>query len=265
MDPAPPHVPSRVDDEFIWGRGACDTKGIIASMITAAERLLERGIRDFGLLFVVGEERNSAGAMYAAEHPRGSQFIINGEPTSNRLALGSKGALLCHQCAAKWPTRPIPNWATPPSTSCSTLSKRSAKSNSRSTKFSARYPQHRHASRRPRAQRHPRRSPRRTLHPPRGRLLRHQRGFGQGRWRPGRVEFRSRNPGASPHGGRRSADHRGRRPHRHPRVPRRLGPPALTRSRHHPRCPHPRRARPEKGVDRSRRNLPANGTRPTRQ
>ncbi len=62
-------------------------------MITAAERLLERGIRDFGLLFVVGEERNSAGAMYAAEHPRGSQFIINGEPTSNRLALGSKGAL----------------------------------------------------------------------------------------------------------------------------------------------------------------------------
>ena len=93
MDTVPPHVPSRVDDEFIWGRGACDTKGIIASMITAAERLLERGIRDFGLLFVVGEERNSAGAMYAAEHPRGSQFIINGEPTSNRLALGSKGAL----------------------------------------------------------------------------------------------------------------------------------------------------------------------------
>src|SRR5579863_6902221 len=93
MDTVPPYVPSRVDDEFIWGRGACDTKGIIASMITAAERLLERGTRNFALLFVVGEERNSAGAQYAAEHPRGSKFIINGEPTSNQLALGSKGGL----------------------------------------------------------------------------------------------------------------------------------------------------------------------------
>jgi acetylornithine deacetylase len=82
-----------VDDEFIWGRGACDTKGIIASMITAAERLLEQGVRDFGLLFVVGEERNSAGAYHAAKAPRGSKYIINGEPTENRLALGSKGAL----------------------------------------------------------------------------------------------------------------------------------------------------------------------------
>jgi len=93
MDTVPPFIPSRVDDEFIWGRGACDTKGIIASMITAAERLLEREVRDFALLFVVGEERNSAGAQFAAEHPRGSKFIINGEPTSNHLALGSKGAL----------------------------------------------------------------------------------------------------------------------------------------------------------------------------
>jgi acetylornithine deacetylase len=93
MDTVPPYVPSRIDDEFIWGRGACDTKGIIASMITAAERLLEKGVRDFGLLFVVGEERNSAGAHYAAQHSRGSKYIINGEPTENHLALGSKGAL----------------------------------------------------------------------------------------------------------------------------------------------------------------------------
>jgi acetylornithine deacetylase len=93
MDTVPPYVPSRVDDDFIWGRGACDTKGIIASMLIAAERLLEKGVRDFGLLFVVGEERNSAGAQYAAEHPRGSKYIINGEPTENQLALGSKGAL----------------------------------------------------------------------------------------------------------------------------------------------------------------------------
>ena len=93
MDTVPPWVPWREDDEFIWGRGACDTKGIIASMITAAERLLEHGVRDFGLLFVVGEERNSAGAYHAAKDPRGSKFIINGEPTENRLALGSKGVL----------------------------------------------------------------------------------------------------------------------------------------------------------------------------
>lgn len=93
MDTVPPFIPSRVDDEFIWGRGACDTKGIIASMLIAAERLLESGVRDFGLLFVVGEERNSAGAYHAAQHPRGSKFIVNGEPTENQLALGSKGAL----------------------------------------------------------------------------------------------------------------------------------------------------------------------------
>lgn len=93
MDTVPPWLPSRVDEEFIWGRGACDTKGIIASMIAAAECLLEQGVRDFGLLFVVGEERNSAGAYRAAKDPRGSKYLINGEPTENQLALGSKGAL----------------------------------------------------------------------------------------------------------------------------------------------------------------------------
>ena len=93
MDTVPPFVPSREDDNHIWGRGACDTKGIIACMITAAEALLESGQRDFGLLFVVGEERNSAGAYRAAQQSRGSRFIINGEPTENKLALGSKGAL----------------------------------------------------------------------------------------------------------------------------------------------------------------------------
>jgi acetylornithine deacetylase len=93
MDTVPPFIGSREDDEFIWGRGACDTKGIIASMLIAAERLLTEGTRNFGLLFVVGEERNSAGAYHAAQNPRGSKFIINGEPTENQLALGSKGAL----------------------------------------------------------------------------------------------------------------------------------------------------------------------------
>jgi acetylornithine deacetylase len=93
MDTVPPFFPSREDEECIWGRASCDTKGIIASMITAATRLLERGGSNLGLLFVVGEERNSAGAFHAAREPRGSRYIINGEPTENKLALGSKGSL----------------------------------------------------------------------------------------------------------------------------------------------------------------------------
>src|SRR5450755_386994 len=93
IDTVPPFFPSSEDAEFIHGRGACDTKGIIAAMITAAEQLLAAGKRNFGLLFVVGEERNSAGALAAAKTPRGSKFLVNGEPTENKLARGSKGAL----------------------------------------------------------------------------------------------------------------------------------------------------------------------------
>lgn len=93
LDTVPPFFPSREDDEFIHGRGSCDVKGIIAAMICAAEKVLAEGVRNFALLFVVGEERNSAGAYHAAKHPRGSRYLINGEPTSNRLAVGSKGAL----------------------------------------------------------------------------------------------------------------------------------------------------------------------------
>ena len=93
MDTVPPFFASREDAEFIWGRGSCDAKGIIAAMIAAAEKLLAAGVRNFGLLFVVGEERNSAGAKAAAKQPRGSRFLINGEPTGNCLAVASKGAL----------------------------------------------------------------------------------------------------------------------------------------------------------------------------
>src|SRR3979490_42028 len=93
MDTVPPFFGSREDGDFIWGRGSCDAKGIIAAMIAAAEKLLDAGTRHFGLLLVVGEERNSAGARAAAATPRGSRFLINGEPTEHRLALGSKGAL----------------------------------------------------------------------------------------------------------------------------------------------------------------------------
>src|SRR5258706_1732142 len=93
VDTVPPFFASRDDGEFIWGRGACDTKGIIASMIGAVAELLADNVRGLGLLFVVGEERNSAGAFAAAKQPRGSRYLINGEPTENKLALGPKGAL----------------------------------------------------------------------------------------------------------------------------------------------------------------------------
>ena len=92
MDTVPPFIPSREDDFFVYGRGACDAKGIIAAQVAAAERLREAGVAA-GLLFVVGEERDSAGAKVANQHPKGSRFLINGEPTDNRLALASKGTL----------------------------------------------------------------------------------------------------------------------------------------------------------------------------
>jgi len=92
MDTVPPFIPSSEDDLFIYGRGSCDAKGIIAAQLAAAERLRDAGVA-VGLLFVVGEERDSAGARTANLHPKGSRFLINGEPTDNRLALASKGAL----------------------------------------------------------------------------------------------------------------------------------------------------------------------------
>jgi acetylornithine deacetylase len=92
MDTVPPFVPSSEDRTRVYGRGSCDAKGIIAIQIAAAEKLRSHGI-PVGLLFVVGEERDSTGAKKANEQPIGSRFLINGEPTENHLALASKGTL----------------------------------------------------------------------------------------------------------------------------------------------------------------------------
>jgi len=92
IDTVPPFFGCSEDDEYLYGRGTCDAKGIIAAQIAAADRLRDAGVK-VGLLFVVGEERDSAGAKVANLHPRGSRFLINGEPTDNRLALATKGAL----------------------------------------------------------------------------------------------------------------------------------------------------------------------------
>ena len=95
MDTVPPFIQSSEDDEFIYGRGSCDAKGIIAAQIFAAERLLREGVKDLGLLFTVDEELSSAGAQAANNHPLGREcrFLINGEPTDNRLATGTKGSV----------------------------------------------------------------------------------------------------------------------------------------------------------------------------
>jgi acetylornithine deacetylase len=93
MDTVPPFLgPCREDADFLYGRGTCDAKGIIAAQIAAAEKLRAAKVK-VGLLFVVGEERDSAGAKVANQHPVGSRFLINGEPTDNRLAVASKGCL----------------------------------------------------------------------------------------------------------------------------------------------------------------------------
>jgi acetylornithine deacetylase len=92
MDTVPPFIPSSETAEQIYGRGSCDAKGIIVAQIAAAENLRSQNIH-VGLLFLVGEERDSQGAQIANQQPRGSRFLINGEPTENKLAVASKGTL----------------------------------------------------------------------------------------------------------------------------------------------------------------------------
>jgi acetylornithine deacetylase len=93
IDTVPPYIPFHEDEEYLYGRGACDAKGIVAAQVFAAEKLRAEGETRLGLLFVVGEERNSAGAIAANKTPPGSLYFIDGEPTENRLAVGSKGSL----------------------------------------------------------------------------------------------------------------------------------------------------------------------------
>jgi len=92
MDTVPPFMPWSEDETSIYGRGSCDAKGIIAAQMAAAEKLRQQGT-GAGLLFVVGEERDSAGAKFANQYPAGGRFLINGEPTENRLAAATKGTL----------------------------------------------------------------------------------------------------------------------------------------------------------------------------
>ena len=95
MDTVPPFIESSEDEEFIYGRGSCDAKGIIAAQIFAAQHLRDAGVNHVGLLFTVDEEMGSLGAQAANKHPvaESCEFLINGEPTDNRLAIGTKGSV----------------------------------------------------------------------------------------------------------------------------------------------------------------------------
>lgn len=95
MDTVPPHIVSSEVNERIYGRGACDAKGIIAAQISAAERLRADGIDSIGLLFTVDEETGSLGAQVANKHKLAPppEYLINGEPTDNKLARATKGSL----------------------------------------------------------------------------------------------------------------------------------------------------------------------------
>jgi acetylornithine deacetylase len=92
-DCVPPFFPSRVENGRLYGRGACDAKGILAAQVAAVERMRASGERRVGLLFVVGEERGSDGAAAANAAPSGSRFLINGEPTDSRLGSATRGML----------------------------------------------------------------------------------------------------------------------------------------------------------------------------
>ena len=92
LDTVPPFIPPRLDGDRLWGRGACDAKGIAAAMILASERLRERQT-PVALLFVVGEEVSHDGAEAANRIRTSSKVLINGEPTESTLASGTKGAM----------------------------------------------------------------------------------------------------------------------------------------------------------------------------
>jgi acetylornithine deacetylase len=91
FDCVPPFFPSRANGDRVFGRGSCDAKGILAAQVVAAERLQTAGIRNVGLLFVVGEERGSDGAVAANTLPNRCEYLINGEPTDNRLGIATRG------------------------------------------------------------------------------------------------------------------------------------------------------------------------------
>src|SRR5438093_506534 len=94
VPPPPPMIPIREDAEFLYGRGACDTKGILEAMLEAGDRLRRDGVSNFGYMFLVGEETDSIGAKAANTLKWHSDYVIVGEPTQNQLARAQKGTMM---------------------------------------------------------------------------------------------------------------------------------------------------------------------------
>jgi acetylornithine deacetylase len=94
IDTVPPVLPIGEDQDFLYGRGACDTKGIIAAMLEAGDRLRSSGVQDYGYLFVVGDETNGSGAKAANTLKWDNEFVVVGEPTGNKLARAQKGTFM---------------------------------------------------------------------------------------------------------------------------------------------------------------------------
>lgn len=93
LDTVPPYIAPRLTGDRLYGRGACDAKGIAAAMLVAADNLATSGEQRIDLLFVVGEEKGSDGARAANRLSATSRFLVNGEPTESKLASGAKGSL----------------------------------------------------------------------------------------------------------------------------------------------------------------------------
>lgn len=79
----------------LYGRGACDAKGILASMICAVKNLELNGKSNMALLVVIGEETDGIGAKTASKQltGKGIRHIVNGEPTEGKLVAAHKGGL----------------------------------------------------------------------------------------------------------------------------------------------------------------------------
>jgi acetylornithine deacetylase len=100
LDCVPPFIPGKLVGDTLYGRGSCDAKGAAASQIAALETLRREGLTNIGVLLVVGEERGSDGAKTAQALAPGSKYLVNGEPTDNRLGIGTRGILRVNLKAA---------------------------------------------------------------------------------------------------------------------------------------------------------------------
>ena len=94
LDTVPPHIDATLSDTHVYGRGACDAKGVAIAMLYATARLFKSDKGDgLACLLVVGEESTHCGAMAAAASDLAPEHIILGEPCGLDPAIAQKGLL----------------------------------------------------------------------------------------------------------------------------------------------------------------------------